>query len=376
MTAEAPTLLEIPLVDLQADHRPLRQELLAAFERVLDSGRFLSGPEVAAFEALLGDYVGTEHAIAVGSGTAALTLALLAAGIGAGDEVILPANTFFATAEAIVSTGATPVLADVDPVSASIDSGSVAAAISVRTAAVIAVHLYGHPVDTDHLRSVTAANDLFLLEDAAQAMGASSGGRRAGSLGDAAAFSFFPTKLLGALGEGGAVTTDDGQVADRVRLLRSHGEGPKHVHQVMGFNERMDEVQAALLTVKLTHLDEDLRRRAALVGLYHGLLHDVADVRVVGAPDRAGSVHHLMVVEVPDRDRVLGELHRAGVGAAVHYPTPVHLQPAWTGLGLPVPHMPCAEALARSVLSLPLYNHMTADQVEHCVEALAEAVAR
>ena len=374
MTAPSVVATDIPLVDLTADHRFLRHELVAAFERVLDSGRFVSGVEVDALEAALATYVGTAHAVAVGSGTAALTLALMGAGIGRGDEVVLPANTFFATAEAVVAAGATPVPADVDPETAAIDPESVAASVTSRTAAVIAVHLYGHPVDPDRLRSVAAGRHLFLLEDAAQAMGAAWGGRRVGSLGDAAACSFFPTKVLGGLGEGGAVTTDDPRLAERVRLLRSHGEAVKHVHQVIGFNERMDEVQAAVLTVKLAHLDEDLRRRADLVGQYHALLPAVRNVRVVGPATGARSVHHLMVVAVPERDRVLADLHDGGIGAAVHYPTPVHLQPAWRHLGLTPAALPRAEALAGSVLSLPLYTSMTSGQVERCVEALAEAV--
>jgi dTDP-4-amino-4,6-dideoxygalactose transaminase len=347
---------------------------VAAFERVLDSGRFVSGREVEAFEGAIAAYVGTDHAVAVASGTAALTLALMGAGIGVGDEVILPANTFFATAEAVVATGAVPVVADIVPTSASIDPDSVAALVTSRTRAVVAVHLYGHPVDVPGLRAVVAGNGLFLLEDAAQAMGASWDGRRAGSLGDAAAFSFFPTKILGALGEGGAVTTDDSRLAEQVTLLRSHGEAVKNVSRLIGFNERMDEVQAALLMVKLSCLDDDLVQRGRVVDRYTELLAEVDGVGLFELPGPARSVHHLMVVTVPERDRVLAELHAAGVGAAVHYPTPVHLQPGWSGLGLAAPDVPNAEALARSVLSLPLYSQMTPAQVDRCVTALAQAV--
>lgn len=351
--------------------------MLAAFERVLDSGNYVSGKEVAAFEDELAGYVGVAHAVAVASGTAALTLALTAAGIGAGDEVILPANTFFATAEAVVAAGAQPVLADVDPATASLDPASVAARVGPRTAGVIAVHLYGHPADVEGLHAVASERGLFLLEDAAQALGATRHGRRVGSLAGAAAFSFFPTKLLGALGEGGAVATDDAQVAAQVRLLRSHGESVKNVHQVMGFNERLDEVQAALLRVKLARLDADLERRQTVVDRYLALLGEVDFIGVPTAPAGGRSVHHLMVVTVPERDRVLADLHADGVGAGVHYPTPIHLQPAWQPFGpQPAPgDLPHAEALAASVLSLPLYPEMTAQQVERCVEALAKAVA-
>ena len=366
----------LPLTDLNAAHRPLRAELVAAFERVLDSGRFVSGDEVAAFETEIAQYVGVAHAVAVGSGTAALTLALMGAGIGPGDEVIVPANTFFATAEAVVAVGAVPVLADVDPWSASIDPQSVATMATDRTAAIVAVHLYGHPVDLDGLRKVAASRRLFLLEDAAQAMGASWEGRPVGSLGDAAAFSFFPTKNLGGFGEGGAVTTSDAELAGRIRLLRSHGEAVKNVHQVMAFNERLDEIQAALLMVKLPHLAEELAERDSVVDLYQELLGEVPEVTMLATPSMARSAHHLMVVKVPDRDRVLAELHAGGIGAGVHYPTPVHLQPAWQALGMAPCHLPHAEELARSVLSLPLYGQMSSGQVEQCVDALAKAVGR
>jgi dTDP-4-amino-4,6-dideoxygalactose transaminase len=300
----------------------------------------------------------------------------MGAGIGAGDEVILPANTFFATAEAVVAAGARPVLADVDPATASIDPSSVTGLVGPRTAAVVAVHLYGHPADVASLGAVAADRGLLLLEDAAQAMGATFGGRQVGSLGDAAAFSFFPTKLLGGLGEGGAVTTDDPALAARVRLLRSHGERVKNVHEVMGFNERLDELHAALLMVKLSRLAGDLHRREAVVNRYLRLLATVDHVGVPGPPPGGASVHHLMVVTVPERDRVLADLHARGVGAGVHYPTPIHLQPAWQPFG-PSPgpgDLPHAEALARSVLSLPLYPEMTFEQVDRCVDALAEAV--
>ena len=366
----------VPLTDLNAAHQPLRADLVAAFERVLDSGQFVSGDEVEALEEALAAYVGTSHAVAVGSGTAALILALLGAGIGSGDEVILPANTFFATAEAVVATGATPVLADVDPTSASLDPASVAAAITDRTAAVVAVHLYGCPADTEGLRAVAAGRKLLFLEDAAQAMGASRDGRMVGSLGDASAFSFFPTKILGALGEGGAVTTDDAALAEKVKLLRSHGEAVKNVHQMMGFNERLDEIQAALLRVKLTHLDADLAQRRKVVDHYRELLSGLEGVEMLTAPAGARSVHHLMGVKVLQRDRVLADLHGMGIGAGVHYPTPVHLQPAWSRLGLGPVELPHAEALAGSVLSLPLYSQMSTAQVERCVTALAAAVAQ
>jgi len=368
--------MAVPLVDLRAAHRPLREELRAAFDRVLDSGRFVSGQEVERLEATLAQRVGTTHAVAVGSGTAALVLTLLAAGIGPGDEVILPANTFFATAEAVAVVGATPVLADVELTTASLDPEWVAYLVTARTAAIVAVHLYGTPADTSRLRQAADGHHVLIVEDAAQAMGASWGGRRVGSLGDAAAFSFFPTKNLGALGEGGAITTSDEQLARRARLLRSHGEAAKNVHVALGGNERLDELQAALLMVKLDHLDEDLECRRAVVAYYRGLLRQVPGVTLLHSPAAATPAQHLMVVRVDDRDRVLADLRAEGVAAAVHYPTPVHLQPAFEHLGLGTARLPNVEELARTVLSLPLYPQMTAGQVERCVEALANAVAR
>ena len=354
---------------------PMRGGMRVAFERVLESGRFTSGVEVEEFENLFARRTGVAHAVGVGSGTAALSLVLLAAGIGRGDEVVLPANTFFATAEAILATGATPVPADVDPDTGAIDPDSVEALVSERTAAVVAVHLYGLPVDADRLRLLTSRRQLLFIEDAAQAFGATWAERPIGSLGDAAAFSFFPTKVLGALGEGGAVTTDDAGLARKVRLLRSHGEATKNVHEIFGFNERLDELQAAFLSVKLAYVDDEIEQRRDLARRYCDLLASVEGVDLLITPAPACPVHHLFVVRLSQRDAVLAGLHAAGIGAGVHYPTPIHLQPAFRDLGVPEGALPNAEALARSVLSLPLYPGMTAMRVEQCARALAEAVA-
>jgi dTDP-4-amino-4,6-dideoxygalactose transaminase len=366
----------VPFVDLGPLHAALADQLRDAFERVLASGRFTAGPEVERFEAALAARVGVRHAAAVGSGTAALHLCLLAAGVGAGDEVIVPANTFFATVEAVMATGATPVFADVDRRTAGLDPDSVAALLSARTAAVVAVHLYGHPVDFDALRRAVPGHQLLLVEDAAQAMGSRWAGAEVGSLGDAAGFSFYPSKNLGALGEAGAVTTDDPSLAGAVRALRSHGEVTKNVHESSAFNERPDELQAAFLNVKLAHLDEALRCRRELVSHYLRLLADVDGVEPIGSPPGADPALHLLVVRVPERDRVLRALRRSGVEAAVHYPTPVHLQPACRRLGGRPGQLPVAEELAGSVLSLPLFVGMTHAQVERCVDVLAEAVGR
>lgn len=365
---------DVPFVDMAVVHAPVRDELRAAFERVLDQGCFNGGAEVERFEEALAARLGVGHVVGVGSGTAALQLALAAAGIGPGDEVVLPANSFFATAEAVLAVGATPVFADVDAGTALLDPDAVSAAVTPRTAAVIAVHLYGQAVDADRLREITTRHGLLLLEDAAQAIAGDWRGTPVGALGGAAAFSFYATKNLGALGEGGAVSTDDPELAARVRMLRSHGEAAKHVHALWGWNERLDTLQAAFLTVKLRHLDEAQRLRDAAVARYSELLPAVDEVQLLRRAPEARHVHHLMVVRVPRRDAVLEALRAAGIGAAVHYPTPIHLQPACQALGGRRGQLPNTEALADSVLSLPLFPGLTDDQVGRSVHALSTAL--
>ncbi|MBW3575947.1 MAG: DegT/DnrJ/EryC1/StrS family aminotransferase [Actinobacteria bacterium] len=361
------------MVDLEVVHEPLAAELRAAFERVLASSSFVGGAEVERFEQVLAEQVSVPHAVAVGSGTAALHLALGAAGVGAGDEVVLPPNTFFATAEAVFATGATPVLADVDPNTALLDPDAVEAAITPRTAAIAAVHLYGQPVDADRFRAIADRHGLFLLEDAAQALGAAWRGRPAGSLGAAAGFSFYPAKNLGALGDGGAVTTADAELARRVRLLRSHGEHPRGVHVVPGFCERMDELQAAFLTAKLPYFQAAQAARRQAVARYRQRLATMEGVGLLETAPGACHAHHLLVARVPRRDAVLAEMHALGVGASVHYRTPIHRQPACPQLG-DKGAFPHAEALAANVLSLPLYPGITDELVDHCADALAAAV--
>lgn len=362
----------VPLVDLGLSHQAMAEDLRAAFERVLASSSFVSGAEVERFEQVLAEQVGVPHAVAVGSGTAALHLALAAAGVGPGDEVILPPNTFFATAEAVLATGATPVLADVDPRTALLDPDAVEAAITRRTAAVAAVHLYGQPVDADRFQTIADHHGLFLLEDAAQALGAAWRGRPAGSLGAAAGFSFYPGKNLGALGDGGAVTTADADLARRVRLLRSHGEHPRGVHVVSGFCERLDELQAAFLMAKLPHFQTGQTHRGQAVARYRQRLAATEGVELLETAAGARHAHHLLVARVPRRDAVLARMHAAGIGASVHYRTPIHLQPACPHLGArgAFPH---AEALADNILSLPLYPGISDELVDRCADALATA---
>ena len=363
----------IPLVDLTAVHQPMLGDLRAAFDRVLATSAFIGGEEVERLEGALAARAGVDHAVGVGSGTAALHLALVAAGIGAGDEVILPANTFFATVEAVIAAGATPVLTDVDATTALLDPAAVEAAITPPTAAVVAVHLYGQPVDAGRFVSLAARHGLFLLEDAAQAIGAEWDDQPVGSLGDAAGFSFYPAKNVGALGDGGAVTTSDAALARRVRLLRNHGEAGRNHHVLAGFCERLDGLQAAFVAVKLSHLDSMQPLRDAAVAHYRRRLVELEGLTLVATAPRARHVHHLMVVRVRHRDAVLDALRDRGVGASVHYPTPIHLQPAGEFLGKPG-DFPVAEALAHSVLSLPLYPGITVDQLDYCIAALRAAM--
>ncbi len=370
----APTLTApIPLIDLGVVHQPIADELRAAFERVFTSGIFTSGPEVAAFEGKLAEYLGVERALGVASGTSAIQLMLMAAGIGPGDEVIVPANTFWATAEGVHFAGATPVLVDVDPRTALMDPAAAEAAITGRTAALLPVHLYGQCAPWTELQAVADRHGLPIFEDSAQAIGASFEGRKAGSLGRAASFSFYPGKNLGALGEGGGITTNDTELARKVALLRSHGSERRYVHSIMGFNERLHEMQAAFLAVKLGRLELDQDMRDTAVKQYRQSLTQVDDVVMFDIDPRGRHVHHLMVVQVPERDRVLDALHASGIGAAIHYPIPLHLQEGGRDLGQPG-QFPVSEALAASILSLPLFPGITAGQVETCVASLESAL--
>ncbi|WP_460401611.1 DegT/DnrJ/EryC1/StrS family aminotransferase [Actinophytocola sediminis] len=340
---------------------------------------FGSGAEVEAFEARLAAAVDVAHVVGVGSGTAALHLTLAAAGVRAGDEVILPANTFFATAEAVVATGARPVLVDIDPETGNIDPDAVDAAVTQHTSAVIAVHLYGHPADVTSLRRITDRHGLFLLEDASQALAGRWSGKPVGSLGDAGAFSFYPTKNLGALGQAGAVSTSDHDLARRVVALRQHGMTAHNVHDEWGVNERLDGLQAVFLNAKLGHLEIAQRQRETTARHYRRLLAELPDVRLFTIDPHARHAHHLFVVRVPDRDHVRAALDDHGIETGVHYPTPIHGQPAADlvpGQGLPpLGALPNAETHAACVLSLPLYPGIPPDHVDRCVDVLGSVLS-
>jgi dTDP-4-amino-4,6-dideoxygalactose transaminase len=368
--------MTIPFVDLRAQHDSIRDEIDAAIAAVINRGDFVAGRDVAAFEAEWAAYCHTAHAVAVSNGTDALHLALRALGVGPGDEVIIPAHTFIATAEATTMVGATPVLVDIDPATYTIDPAAVERAITPRTRAVIPVHLYGLTADMDWLADICARHDIFLLEDACQAHGALYRDRRAGSLGDLAAFSFYPGKNLGALGDAGAITTNTVEMADRVRSLRDHGSVMKYYHAEPGFCARMDTIQAATLRVKLRYLEQWNERRRRVARWYHDRLAGLDEVVTPIESEWARHVFHLYVVRVPHRDQLIRELAAEGVATLVHYPRPVHLHSAYADLEHVPGDFPIAETATESILSLPLYPEMTESQVDYVVHALAGALHR
>jgi dTDP-4-amino-4,6-dideoxygalactose transaminase len=365
----------VPFLDLRREHLRVRSELDAAWAEVLDQGRFVGGPEVDSFEREFADHVGTADCVGVGNGTDALELILRALGIERDDEVVVPTNTFVATAEAVRAVGAIPVFVDVRPEDLLVDPAAVEAAIGPRTAAVVAVHLFGQVADIPALRAITRRHGLALVEDAAQAHGARLGGRRAGAHGDAAAFSFYPGKNLGALGDGGAVTSADTGLVDRVRRLADHGRDPRdrHLHREAGRNSRLDALQAAVLRVRLRRLDADNEARRQVVARYGDLLPDAC--RLLAVDPRGEPVHHLAVIEVEQRAAMTDALSAAGVGWGIHYPVPCHRQPAFAGDG-PPPSLPVAEAAAERILSLPCSPGTTPEQVEHVTAALSDVVDR
>jgi dTDP-4-amino-4,6-dideoxygalactose transaminase len=365
----------VPLLDLQAQYRPIRQELLAAIERVCDSQRFILGPEVEALEAELARTLESPHAIAMSSGTDALLAVLMALGIGPGDEVITSTYSFFATAGCVARLGATPVFVDILPDTFNIDPEAVRAAITPRTRAIVPVHLYGLCADMDPLMAAATAAGVPVVEDAAQAIGARYRDRQAGSAGVAGCFSFFPSKNLGAFGDGGLVTAGDDTLAHEVALLRNHGAEPKYLHQRIGGNFRLDALQAAVLRVKLPHLEGWTNRRRANAERYGWLFASLASAGLVTLPTEPVGYHHIYnqyVIRLADRDRVRRELTARGIGTEVYYPVPFHLQECFAGLGYAAGAFPHAERAAATSLALPIYAELSEAQQA----AVAEEVAR
>jgi dTDP-4-amino-4,6-dideoxygalactose transaminase len=367
----------VPLLDLAGQWREIRDETLAAITRVCDSQRFILGPEVQALERELAASIGVSHAIGVSSGTDALLVALMALGVGPGDEVITSTYSFFATAGSIVRTGARPVLVDIDPVSYNLDPAAVEAALTSRTKAIMPVHLYGQCADMEALARVAGTIGVPLIEDAAQAIGSRLGNRQAGSMGLAGCFSFFPSKNLGAFGDAGLVTTNDEAFAERVRLLRTHGAERQYHHRLVGGNFRIDALQAAVLRVKAPRLAgwSDARRQNAT--RYRQLFREAGLDGTVTLPVEEPGHRHIynqFVVRVPHRDRIKAALAERHVGTAVYYPVPFHLQECFASLGYAAGAFPHAEAAALETLALPIYGELTDDQLTHVVRSMAAAL--
>ena len=364
--------MNVPLLDLHQQSAALRDDILAAFTRVYASQQFIMGPDVGLLEQELSAALEVPHAVAVSSGTDALLVSLMALGIGPGDEVITPTFSFFATAGCVSRVGATPVLVDIDPVTFNIDPAVVQRALTPRTRAVIPVHLFGLCADIDALRAVLPS-DVAIIEDSAQGIGATVGRRQAGSLGDLACFSFFPSKNLGAFGDAGLVTTRDDKLAARVRLLRTHGEAAKSHHVEVGGNFRMDSLQAAFLRVKLPHLSGWNERRRANAETYRRLFAEAGLATVVGVPAEPTGyrhVYHQYVVRVPRRDALREHLTAAGIGSAIYYPVPFHRQACFAALPSASERFPHADAAAESVLALPIFPELTLDQQKAVVDAI------
>jgi dTDP-4-amino-4,6-dideoxygalactose transaminase len=365
--------LRVPFVDLAAQQAAVRAELETAAVRVIGEADFILGRDVESLEDEFARYCGCAHGIGVDSGTSALELALRAYGVGPGDDVIVPANTFIATALAVSATGATPVLVDVDPLTYTMDVAGLEDAITTQTRAVIPVHLYGQPADMDPILEIARRRQLVVIEDACQAHGSRYKGRPVGSLGDAAAFSFYPSKNLGACGDGGIVTTNNQDTAKSLRMLRNYGQERKYHHLIRGYNRRLDNLQAALLRVKLRHLDAWNQARRDHADLYRLLLSTA--VLTPAVADYAEPVWHLYVIQVNDRDQLQAHLSERGIATGIHYPIPIHLQPAYTDLGYLRGDFPIAEQTADSILSLPMYPELRQTAIEEVAGAITEFVA-
>ncbi|MGE3818186.1 MAG: DegT/DnrJ/EryC1/StrS family aminotransferase [Isosphaeraceae bacterium] len=376
-------MTSVPLLDLKAQHRTIREEIREAIDRVVESQGFILGPEVEALEREIAEYCGVSHGVGVSSGTDALLVSLMAAGIKPGDEVVTSPYTFFATGGAIARLGAIPVFVDIDPVTYNLDPSAIAGVLGSKTRAVMPVHLYGQSSDMGPILALARSHHLVVVEDAAQAIGAEYQGRRAGSLGQYGCLSFFPSKNLGGYGDGGMVLTDDPEIADRLRLYRNHGFRPKYHNRVVGGNFRLDAIQAAVLRVKLKRLDawSEARRRNAETyrQLFAEAGIDDPASGGVGLPTEAPNGKHVynqFVIRVPRRDRVIQTLRDRGVGCEIYYPVPLHLQECFVGLGYRQGDFPESERAAAETIALPIYPELTRDQQSTVVAAVAEGLQR
>lgn len=365
--------MKVPLLDLKAEYAQLRDEILPALDRVCQNSSFVLGAEVDAFEREFADFCGTKHCVALSSGTAALHLGLLALGVQADDEVITTPNTFLATAEAITYCGAVPVFVDIEPATGNLAPKLIERAITPRTRAILPVHLYGRPADMGPIREIAEKHKLRVLEDAAQAHGARYRGRRAGSLADAGIFSFYPTKNLGAYGEGGALTTDDDRIAKFARAARNHGQTARYEHEFVGYSYRMHGFQGAVLRVKLRHLYSWTARRQEIAREYRRLLAG-ARVEIPVDDPRDECVYHQFVIYAANRNAVIAQLAAREIETVVHYPRPIHLQPAYSSLGCPRGTFLHTELACERVLSLPVHPGLTKEQIEYVAQAVREAV--
>jgi dTDP-4-amino-4,6-dideoxygalactose transaminase len=367
--------MQVPFLDLKSHHAPMLDEINGAMRDVVESNAFAGGPFVERFEEDFAAYCNSAYALGVGSGTEALWLALIALGVGPGDDVITVPNTFMATAEAITYCGANPIFVDVDERTYTMDPEALPKALTVRTKAIIPVHLFGQPADMEPIVKFARDRGLFVIEDACQAHGAEYKGRKAGTLGDAACFSFYPGKNLGAFGEAGAVVTDNAELQEKIRILRDHGQARKYHHTLVGWNCRMDGIQAAVLRVKLRYLEKGNQLRRSHAAYYSRALSGVDEVvePVQGADMR--HVYHVYAIRVQERDEVMRLLSEKGIGSGVHYPIPVHLQEAYRSLGYGRGDFPIAERCAAEFLSLPMFPELTTAQLEIVVQGVKEAVS-
>jgi len=366
--------MQVPFLDLKSHHAPLLQEINRAVQEVIERGAFAGGPFVAQFEEDFATYNQCSHAIGVGSGTDALWLALLALGVGPGDEVITVPNTFMATAEAITFSGATPVFVDVDEGTYTMDPVALANAITVKTKAIIPVHLFGQSADMDPILEIARQYGLFVIEDAAQAHGAEYKGRKVGTLGDAGCFSFYPGKNLGAFGEAGAVVTNNPELHERIQILRDHGQVRKYHHAFVGWNCRMDGIQGAVLRIKLRHLEKGNQLRRAHASRYDRALGDMESVVIPRQAAHARHVYHVYAIRIQDRDEVMQFLAEEGIGCGIHYPVPIHLQVAYRGLGYGQGAFPIAERCAMEFLSLPMFPELAPEQVDSVIQGVKDAI--
>ncbi len=366
--------MQIPLVDLRAQHQTIKHEIASAIEGVLDGMHLFLGPQTEAFEREFAAYCGCQYGVGLSNGTDALILALRACGIGPGDEVVTVANTFIATVEAIVAVGATPVFVDIDPATYTLDWRNLERIITSRTRALLPVHLYGHPVDMLPVLEFARAHALRVIEDASQAHGATYQGMRVGSIGDVGCFSLYCSKNLGAYGEAGICVTDQDDIAERIRLLRDHGSRVRYRHELFGCNARLDEIQAAILRVKLRYLEQWNAARQRHAYIYTHYLGGIVECVPVIRPG-AEHVYYVYVVQVKGRGQFRASLQQAGVATGIHYPTPIHLQPACEHYGYQRGSLPITEAVAEGIVSLPMYPELTAEQVQQVVDAVENAYA-